>query len=1036
MPSGSESLTAPLPEVGAIEKDLSFEDLSKIKEEIRLPTPPKREESISDTFSIADRAEGILLSDRSQQRAEDILSDIRQLEEEMEIPGNIRNKGFSQQTLANRIKKRNGLLQEAVPFIYEEKTRRDNTEKVAKKEVKIGSRTKEVIEKVRDLSSNQISAFAELSVQVYKKDARDANQEAISDFNLPDVDSNITRAVKALEEVHPNNEVSGAYRDFINKTYENHENATAAFDNAYYRPSIRNYWNFLEQVPGDKESAEELKKKIASEKLLRGGWGQDGVRYSEEVSRYVYDLSKDLLKETIMRGGRESGAGSVALAVMRELRDPRAVEDLIDYLKLYPGGHSSAIGADALVCIAEDPNSVKELEEVKKSLSAVDKEVVNLVGDRSSRFRQWSFDNYVLSYGVSKAHMTVAKEKLTALAESLDEEELTEDDLRTFYHRLEHPEGDTSVAKVLGVLSRNKEKVADIITDSRLPTWLDGNISVARSLVHNKDDFSYFPIHLATRGIGGSESAVEKLKHLYSFKDLSEGARNRETYVKGLLLLNSREDGKEIFDTLLEMTTASKDGSRRLRKVFSRISQLESMGALSFPQDTKSLSEVEQRLIADLITSVSERLGLSEDVNEDLEARLDELLSSNMLEVFVRLTTRVKEKGGEDNIQLITNIVTKYIRDELNDWKYSHRFADEQLELLNEKQRSAWISDLEKTSIRIESTNFTEQIDGFVTAINNVFNEARAHVIDGDGTFNFDVERELALEIELGGVVNALKSPETPAAAKRELGLRKRELSAEGRVISIFNRIKNTAPQELEIDKLRSDVSIAQSVLMILGFEQSKNDLDQIEKILATYSGLEDVNTLTVEETGDPDKLFKSGTEPRETCQSWRDGVYSHCLPSTVANAHMRLINVYEDNRGVVGRALIKMKTYSYDTEDTQKPAIFLEPTYTNLEAAEVYDGILSKALEKANVCGADLLVSNVRDLEDVSGASNEGYYKTLIETARRLGYSWKDSEVYVTSPMSIGGLEYSDSLGGELQYYNFNSPRATRAIVFEKQVK
>jgi hypothetical protein len=219
---------------------------------------------------------------------------------------------------------------------------------------------------------------------------------------------------------------------------------------------------------------------------------------------------------------------------------------------------------------------------------------------------------------------------------------------------------------------------------------------------------------------------------------------------------------------------------------------------------------------------------------------------------------------------------------------------------------------------------------------------------------------------------------------------------------------------------------------------EAARDIEQIEKIFTVG----DINRVTAYESDDPLTLLKVGVEPKETCQSWRNGAYNECLLAYVADSNKKVLNVVDEGR-VVARSIIKL-TNQRDVNDlestTQRKTLFVETLYLLLPDSEVYRDFFYVLRSQVYRAFIRVLLTKAQGL-DASITLGKGFDKAALtvfeEEARAFGYVMNQRLLDVFIPPSLNKYEYSDTFrgdnGADGKIGKFNRYQQLEAVTFEK---
>ncbi len=752
----------------------------------------------------------------------------------------------------------------------------------------------------------------------------------------------------------------------------------------------------------------------------------EAINPTPEQTRALYDVVHIKFLQDLFNGRAESWDGTSASHCFYLMRDPRAIPHLIEYLRRFPGGHTSNSVAYTIDKIAQNPLTQEDLHKVIEASSPLDKRIITeWLLNRDSIYQQ--FDGYIKSDLLSQAPKYLALEKMTQIAATIGKQQgvdLNRGELHAFFFA----EGWADTPKVQSLLLQKIESVAPVVAASGVADWRIYTPVIFKALVHPENgNYAWFPEIVAREGLKLDEASIAKLRGLYNTRDLKVGIMARNAMSEGLLMLTGKENGREIAESVLGFVTGAREDSARVREAFRLLQTLDGLGEFSY--DPKANF---QETIADLkgkvVSVVAEKMELGEDEKALVSEKLPYLVESNVVEIIPSLLSQMRQTSHSSEEGLVREIGRHIIFGDFKAWREGLEVSKEQLDILAEDKRKAWTESVPEVVLSVQAQKGAEARQAVVEAIKRIVGEARAHVQD-IYKVNFSPDRARQLGEMQKTLVGEIKAS-TSENEKKELGMKKRSIDAELRLIEGFVQLGSASPDSLKPQDILSIVAKTKSAMGVLsGLEQPMRDLDQIEKVFTTQAKLETVAVLRAYDSDDPVALLKAGIEPRETCQSWRGGAYNYCLPAYVVDANKRVFNVENERGEVLGRAMAKL-THIQTTEGQKQPAILLEPVYTASETPDIYRAIIRLALEKAEAIGAVLVVGS--EIVVATGADSSKTVSLLPQEAAKAGFNSDKRTVSVYLPPSNNSNEYSDTLGGLISW--FGGYHDLNAVILSKQ--
>lgn len=749
-----------------------------------------------------------------------------------------------------------------------------------------------------------------------------------------------------------------------------------------------------------------------------------------EQTRALYDLISGRLFRDLYAGGRESWSGTASSNIFSVLRDPRAIPGLIEHLQQFGSGHTSNSVVYTIKEIVENPLSREDLDRV----------VAETGGVKGRILREWflepeewvqKLDGYGISGIAQSPGQYFARGELAKLAKKMAGEkgiEFAKDKYGSdaYYYFFAGINFDESFGtqQIEKLLLEDLGQVAEVVARSKLATWRVDMPQIFSALVNPRDgNYFYFPHLVVTESLGLAPEAVAKLEKLYATVDLRRGAHDRTLFAEGILFLSSKDNGREIMEGILAASTGASRDPARIREIFRMMETLDSFGAFDFsPKGT--LTEISSDLRGKVIESARQRMKLEDSELPALDEKLDYLLQNNLLEIIPTLMAKVSGHGNADKV--VEEIGRHIVLGDFVAWRNSLETAQAALSVLPEDKREKWVTPCDEVRVAIRFHDEDETRGAATSAIKRIVEEAKAHIqevykLDFSGHRLEELHR---LQQQLIGDIK--KSQESEG--KRELGIRKRSVDAEAKLIEGILALDTLDRDSFDPAKVLDLVEKTRSAMTTLnGLEQPIADLEQIQRVFTTQQKLTTVSQLRAYDSDDPVALLKSGAEPRETCQSWRQGSHNYCLPAYVADANKRVINV-EDERGeVVGRSIARLTHIRTEAGETV-PVILLEPVYTTGETNYVYTAFVKLALAKAKAIGADLVMTY--EMQAATGADHSKTVAVLPKEAKKAGFTMKRMPVEVFIPRSYNQYEYSDTLGGDVSWFDRYVPLQNAVVV------
>jgi len=594
-------------------------------------------------------------------------------------------------------------------------------------------------------------------------------------------------------------------------------------------------------------------------------------------------------------------------------------------------------------------------------------------------------------------------------------------------------------------------------------------------------DYSGFPMALAKISFGLDSALIERLSKIYQTKTLQKAAFNREVYLEGLLFLRQKENGKAVLETLLGAYRGTKDDPSRMRRIFQMLSTLDSFGEYAFVvpsqdeieninqeigelqdqfsrtndksekkriknrietltvkvQNLTGLKGIEDAMRQKVVEFVCRRLELPQEYKDKIENNLEELLKSGVFEIVSSLAGNYQRKKEPEVQELLRKIFMHIIDRDFKSWRYSHERSKDQLDGLTAEQQGFWKANIE-LNIDVElSEDEKGRREAGWKAVQQMIRNAKEHILKLRPDFDFSRERAQILGAEVQELTEQIKSA-TSEVEKQRLALEKRKVEAEAALVNGFLEIEKATPQSFTRERMLTLTRELHERSAKLNLPLTL-DIQQIEKNFTVG----DIIRFTAYESDDPLTLLKVGVEPKETCQSWRNGDYNECLLAYVADSNKKVLNVVDEKGRVVARSIIKL-TNQRDVNDleskTQRKTLFVETLYLLLPDSEVYRDFFYVLRSQVYRAFIRVLLTKAQGL-DASITLGKGFYEAALtvfeEEARAFGYVMNQGLLDVFIPPSLNKYEYSDTFRGDNEddgkIGKFNTYQQLKVVTFEK---
>lgn len=769
-----------------------------------------------------------------------------------------------------------------------------------------------------------------------------------------------------------------------------------------------------------------------------------------------------LFHEQLFPGGRESWEGTAASYKIGALQNPEALPLLLKQIEAFGTGHTNDAVVYAMESLLSESNP-DHLQQVLQSLPENKRILLETLANEHSYMTRFGRCNarYVTCVLLKDGDFTLAKEQLTRILENGGS--FGDQQLKDFYlgSREFGPEASAE-------LLQKREEVEQVIIQSKLSFWTQAADKLLAALVHpGNGDSVAFPKRIAKEGLGVSDEAmIGVLDQIFSTKTFKGSGFEREAFLDGLLVLNAKEDGAAVLETLLGVYRGAKNDPSRMRRIFQLLSTLDAFGEYAFVvpssqhvdqirsdiagleeqlpqtkeksgrkktkdaietlkvelQNVTGLKGIEDAMTKKVVEVACRRLELPQKFHEKIEGNLEEFLRSGLFEIVPTLAGKYDKENRTDVSNLLRTVTEHIIEGDFNAWRYTHEQTAIQLAGLTEEQKKFWRETLEPITIDISLSDDEESRRADeLRATKDILRNAKEHILVEQPHFDFSRDRARMLSIQVDGLTERIKSC-TSDDEKRSLVVEKRRVQAETTLLSGFLEIEEATTASFTRDRICAQARALCNCLTTLTLPLAELDIQQIEKIFTVG----DIRAISAYESDDPMTLLKVGVEPQETCQSWRNGGYNHCLLAYVADSNKKVLNVADGEGRIVARSMIKL-TKQRDLHDfsseTERRTLLIEKPYSLLPNAEVYRAFIRVLLKKAQ--GLDASITFRGDGMDPQTL------EIFEEEAATCGYGRREGTFELFIPQSLNRFEYSDALGGEIT--SFDRYQELPGVTFER---
>jgi hypothetical protein len=425
-----------------------------------------------------------------------------------------------------------------------------------------------------------------------------------------------------------------------------------------------------------------------------------GLIPEEIFDRTEKNIIQRLFNEKLFPGGHQSDDGDIAAAKIGDLGNTYALPLMLQHLETHGSGHTSAIVLEQMQRLLRESNPTtlnKTLETIPKNKRLL----LEALGNENSYLRRFN-ENDAICYELKDEDLAITREQLAIILKKnnlLDGKQL-----RNFYYSY----GEDN-QKDLELIIKSKSDIEKGIIDSKLNVWIKPADKLLAALVNpDNGESSAFPKKIIKEGIGISdEKLLTTIDHIFNEKTFKESNFDREAFLDGLILLNSKDDGKNVLKTILSAYKGAREDPKRIRRIFQSLLTLDSFGVYEPAtqntdlQNTNDLKNIEELMKRTVVEATCNRLGLPPEYQEKIENNLEEFLKNGVFEIIPTLAGNYERKKEPEVNNLLKAITTHIFKGDFREWRYSHEKSEAQLAGLSPEEKEFWKKNLDPITVDI-----------------------------------------------------------------------------------------------------------------------------------------------------------------------------------------------------------------------------------------------------------------------------------------------------------------------------------------------
>lgn len=712
---------------------------------------------------------------------------------------------------------------------------------------------------------------------------------------------------------------------------------------------------------------------------------------AKDMDAFEEYLIHKLVDDIIRPGGRESWDGTYAIDRLERMNSPKVLIPLMEYIMYANSGHSTVVAYKVIEEIARSPEGqayIAQLPAIQRDLFA---QMLNPDSVLNTTIKETTQEVYAQTAALARGEFFLARTQLLELLS-------TEKQYQYWNQAFAFIGGWMPDQDAVELLLEKRPELEDKVFQQReyAPWWTINGLLPA--LAENQE----FVDRVLTDALGGEDT--EKVGELLGHKEYKRSSSIRAAVLHGALTLRARGvEGQRTMADIMDRFRGSKDDPARLRKLFRMVEVLDRFGDDEGPFDpSERIAQIDATLenisgflpkagreprkelvrrqrsleiergrltgLAGIVEAyqgrianrISQRLHVDADVGQQFAEQIETHAESGLIDIATTLQLSFEAKKVDRPQSTLRQVVTHVVKGDFQQWKYEHPYAKEQLRFL-EQDVSIWKQNEESVVVGEDSSG--DILSGQVSAALRLLGDGIEHARRLSASESISRMMEV-----LEGVTQALQS------------------------------------SPLEVGQLFTAIVEAQRVARELGSDQVVNDLNQIMLPFQVQS----VGSVRAEEFDDPLRLMRMGTEPTETCQSWKKGQYNEALLAYVADGDKKGLNVIGEDGQVLLRCISRITESRVGFNDPMTRSLVLEPPYTTIDHPAVYLALAKLVLLKAQKLKASL---------DISGRWPPEAIQMFRQEAEAHGFTYIHSEQRsIRLSESINKYNYSDIFSGRLE--------------------
>ncbi len=417
-----------------------------------------------------------------------------------------------------------------------------------------------------------------------------------------------------------------------------------------------------------------------------------------------------------------------------------------------------------------------------------------------------------------------------------------------------------------------------------------------------------------------------------------------------------------------------------------------SFGVVTISSDITTCEDAIRYMNNEATSCAFLRLPFSEGGRRRIEMALDRA-DPYLVNIFVS-PAAIYEKTFQEGLPLLAQLIEQVFGGTFDEWRYNHDLTASQLGAAKTSQ--AWKENVVRTRFLASRDEICSRLD----ALRLLQEEAKVGYKENFKE-EWKPERAGQIEVEILNIDEQLRDQKTKVDAKRTIVSQKnllRPLYHAARLVELF---------DIHPDYVATARDAFRERLREPWINAMKESCEKALQILEAPE-LSGDRSLSIMEKDDPRHLLDVGVRPVLSCQRWTEQTaHNMCLLAYGVDANKKVWYFATRKDPCIARVVVRLIPFK------KSVLLLLEPVYSIAWSVDHSYAFVLTVLEKAGAMS--------RELGKPVYVGYTGWKKcaqwtpTFKRVAEELKGVLKTGVITLKLPDSRNGVEYSDSLGGEI---------------------